>query len=170
MTPSRYLRAAAAAVLMICVALLLGACGNSETGSSSADESTQAKEPPPERKFSVKTGVAKGYVDSAQVEGDTIVLTGWAASIDLSTPATFVAGKVAGKTVAEAVPAIERADVAAYYGKAGLKHSGFELRIPLSSLKCSQPVVGLKVFAVLGSSGSPLALVEGTRPKLESAC
>jgi hypothetical protein len=170
MTPSARLRAASAAVLMICAALLLGACGNSEGGSSSAEDTTKAQEPPPARQFSVKTGVTKGYVDSAQVEGDTIVLTGWAAAVDLSKPATFVAGKVGGKTVAEAVPAIERGDVAAYYGKAGLKHSGFELRVPLASLKCSQPAAGLKVFAGLGSSGSPLALVEGTKPKLESSC
>jgi hypothetical protein len=160
-----------AVVTLLALAVTVSACGNSESSSGSTSAgSTEAVPPPVEKEFAVRQGATKGFVDSAKAEGSTVVLTGWAASSDLKGPADFVAGKVASKTVAEALPTVERADVAAFYGKPGIKKSGFELRIPASKLDCSKPAGGLKVYGVLNGNGSTLELVENTKPELETAC
>jgi hypothetical protein len=158
--------------MFLVLAVAVSACGNSESSGSSTSGggSTEATPPPVEKEFAVRQGATKGFVDSARTEGSTVVLTGWAASSDLKGPADFVAGKVASKTVAEALPTVERADVAAFYGKPGIKKSGFELRIPASKLDCSKPAGGLKVYGVLSGNGSTLELVENTKPELEAAC
>jgi hypothetical protein len=162
-----------AVVTFLLLAVAVSACGNSESSGSTSTSSsgaTEATPPPVEKEFAVRQGATNGFVDSARTEGSTVVLTGWAASSDLKGPADFVAGKVAGKTVAEALPTVERADVAAFYGKPGIKQSGFELRIPTSKLDCSKPAGGLKVYGVLNGNGSALELVENTKPELEAAC
>jgi hypothetical protein len=159
-------------VTFLLLAVAVSACGNSEgSGSStSGGGSTETTPPPVEKEFAVRQGATKGFVDSVRTEGSTVVLTGWAASSDLKGPADFVAGKVGSKTVAEALPTVERSDVAAFYGKPGIKMSGFELRIPTSKLDCSKPAGGLKVYGVLNGNGSTLELVENTKPELEAAC
>jgi hypothetical protein len=160
-----------AVVTFLVLAVAVSACGNSESSSgTTSGGSTEATPPPVEKEFAVRQGATKGFVDSARTEGSTVVLTGWAASSDLKGPADFVAGKVGSKTVAEALPTVERADVAAFYGKPGIKKSGFELRIPASKLDCSKPAGGLKVYGVLSGNGSTLELVENTKPELEAAC
>jgi hypothetical protein len=169
LTPSRR----RLSVLFAAVLLTIGiaACGNSESnGSTAAEPGVTVTAPPNKSNFTVKKGVVRGYVDSAKVEGDTVLLTGWAASSDLSQAAEQAVAQVGGETVVEAVPAIERADVGAYYGKPALKHSGFLLRIPLSALECSAPAGGVQVFGVLHGSGGGLALVEGSSGELSNAC
>lgn len=164
-------------LIALCVAALLSlglaACGNSEstpsvesTGATSGGETTSGGN----SNFTVKQGVVKGYVDSAKVEGGSVLLTGWSASKNLTEVADEVVAQVGGKTVTQTVPAVERADVAAYYGKPALKHSGFLLQIPISSLECSAPAGGVQVFGVLNGSGGRLALVEGSLGVLSSAC
>jgi hypothetical protein len=167
-------RPAIAALVAASTALALAACGNSEdtptakgSGTSSGEQTTMR---PVETKFSLEPGAVRGYVDSARVEGEAVVLTGWAGSSNLSAAAQQVVGKVADETVAEAVPAVERRDVADFYEKPGLKQSGFELRVPISALKCSAPAGDLKVFGILDGSGSELPLVEGTKGELSEAC
>ncbi|MGN6276255.1 MAG: hypothetical protein ACTHNP_10055 [Solirubrobacterales bacterium] len=120
--------------------------------------------------FTVKQGAVKGYVDSAKVEGSSVLLTGWAASKNLTEVADEVVAQIGGRAVAQAVPAVERADVAAYYGKPALKHSGFLLRIPVSALECSASAGGVEVFGVLAGSGTKLSFVEGSAGSLSGAC
>jgi hypothetical protein len=174
-TPLSFLRPLAV-VTLLAFSVAVSACGNSEstsgssTSGSSTSGSTEAAPPPAEKEFAVRQGATKGFVDSAKAEGSTVLLTGWAASTDLKGPADFVAAKVGGKTVTEALPTVERSDVAAFYGKPGLKQSGFELRIPTSKLDCSKPAGGLKVYGVLNGNGSVLEMVENTKPEIESAC
>jgi hypothetical protein len=158
------------AVLGLCLALAFAACGNSESSGSSSSAETSSAPPPTEKKFAVRQGAVKGFVDSARAEGSSVVLTGWAASSKLTAAAEFIAGKVGDKTAAEALPTVERADVAAFYGKPALKHSGFELRVPTSALDCSKAAAGLKVYGVLDGNGSLLPLVENTKSELEVAC
>jgi hypothetical protein len=170
LTPSRrHLSVLFAAVLLT---IGFAACGNSESNGSTSGESnvTATTTPGKNSSFTVKKGVVRGYVDSAKVEGNAVLLTGWAASHDLSQTADQAVAQVGGETVVEAVPAVERADVAAYYGKPALKHSGFLLRIPLSALECSAPAGGVQVFGVLHGSGGRLALVEGSSGTLSNAC
>ncbi len=170
MIPLSFLRPLVVVTLLV-LAVTVSACGNSESSSSTgSSEATESVPPPEEKEFSVRQGAAKGFVDSAKAEGSTVVLTGWAASSDLKGPADFVAAKVDNKTVAEALPTVERADVAAFYGKPGIKQSGFELRIPTAKLECSKPAAGLKVYGVLNGNGSVLELVENTKSELEEAC
>jgi hypothetical protein len=169
-TPLSFLRPLTV-VTLLALALSVSACGNSETTSgSTSGGSTEAAPPPAEKEFAVRQGATKGFVDSARAEGSTVVVTGWAASSDLSGPADFVVAKVGGKTVTEALPTVERADVAAFYGKPGIKQSGFELRIPTAKLDCSKPAAGLKVYGVLNGNGSSLEMVEDTKPEIEKAC
>jgi len=156
-----------AVVTFLALMVALSACGNSESTSGGSAETAS---PSVEKEFAVRQGATKGFVDSAKTESSAVVLTGWAASSDLKGPATFVAAKIGSKTVAEALPTIERADVAAFYGKPGIKKSGFELQIPTAKLDCSKPAGGLKVYGVLNGNGSQLELVENTKPELEKAC
>ena len=160
-------------ILVLCAVALaslgLVACGNSESTPSTESATTTAQKAT-ETNFTVKKGAVKGYVDSVKVEGGSVLLTGWAASSNMSEVADQVVARVDGKDVAEAVPAVERADVAAYYGKPTLKHSGFLLRIPVSALECSASDSGVDVFGVLGETGSALPLVEGTSAGLAGAC
>jgi hypothetical protein len=165
---SRHLPVLFAAVLLT---IGIAACGNSESnGSTSVESSVTVTTTSSKSNFTVKKGAVRGYVDSAKVEGNTVLLTGWAASSDLSQVAEQAVAQVGGETVVEAVPAVERADVAAYYGKPALKHSGFLLRIPLSALECSAAAGGVQVFGVLNGSGGRLALVEGSSGTLSNAC
>jgi hypothetical protein len=170
-TPLSFLRPLAV-VTLLALALAVSACGNSESTSGSTSGGSTESAPPPaaEKEFAVRQGATKGFVDSAKAEGSTVLLTGWAASSDLKGPADFVAAKVSSKTVTEALPTVERSDVAAFYGKPGIKQSGFELRIPTSKLDCSKPAGGLKVYGVLNGNGSVLEMVENTKPEIESAC
>lgn len=170
-------------LIALCVAALLSlglaACGNSEstpsvesTAATTGGETTSSSETTTggNSSFTVEQGVVKGYVDSAKVEGNSVLLTGWSASKNLTEVADEVVARVGGKTVTQTVPAVERADVAAYYGKPALKHSGFLLHIPISSLECSTPGGGVQVFGVLNGGGGRLALVEGSLGVLSSAC
>jgi hypothetical protein len=157
----------------LCLAAILSvgvaACGNSES-TPTVEPVETATPPPAQSKFTVKQGVAKGYVDSGKVEGSSVLLTGWAASKDLTEVADEVVAQVGGKTVTQTVPNVERADVAAYYGKPSLKQSGFLLQIPISALECSASAGGVKVFGVLGGDGSQLPFVEGSGDALSGAC
>lgn len=172
LTPSRrhFLALFAAALLT----LGLAACGNSESTpsveSTAAPETSATTTTSGKSHFTVNNGAVKGYVDSAKVEGQEVLLTGWAASNNLSQAAEQGVAEVNGKVVAEAAPTMERADVAAYYGKPALKHSGFLLRIPVSALECSVPAGGVQVFGVLNGTGGRLALVEGSLGVLSKAC
>jgi hypothetical protein len=171
--PSRVLLVTLTAVSMTFGAV---ACGNSENATpappseSATGSVSEEAAPPKEIKFSVRNGAVKGYVDSSKVEGGAVLLTGWAASSNLSNAAKGIVARVGGKRVAEAVPTVERADVAAYYGKPALKHSGFLLQVPVSSLECSSPAAGVHVFGVIGTSGSALKMVEGSAAGLTAAC
>jgi hypothetical protein len=169
-------------LLSVGVLLILGVAGCGKSESTSPGSTTSSASPPPstgattvrakpsERHFSVKLGAITGYVDSAHVAGAKIDLTGWAASSDYKHVASDVTGKVDGKAVAEAVPSIERPDVVEAYGHPALIRSGFELHVPLTSLKCSAANGGLTVFGSLNGVGSPLAYVAGTSQALGKAC
>lgn len=172
LTPSRrHLLALFAAALL---ALGLAACGNSENTpsveSTAATETSATTTTSGKSHFTVNNGAVKGYVDSAKVEGQEVLVTGWAASSNLSQPVEQAVVEVNGKVVTETAPTMERADVAAYYGKPALKHSGFLLRIPISALECSAPAGGVQVFGVLNGTGGRLALVEGSPGVLSKAC
>lgn len=169
------LRSRRTPLLLIVVSLLaLGAsaCGESESNSPPNGSQGKGDSKPKSnaQSFTVKPGAVTGFVDSVQVTSESVSLTGWAASGDFKLVAQTVSGKVDGKTVAEAVPVLERADVASIYGKPALKQSGFELRVPLSELNCSEPGGGLTVFGSLDGVGSELEFVENTEADLSAAC
>jgi hypothetical protein len=116
------------------------------------------------------SGAIAGYVDFAKPESGSLVLTGWAASKDLSEPATLVVAEVGGETLAEAVPALKREDVVDALGEPGLLESGFELRLPLDSVECGAPAAGVEVTGSLDGKSSELGFAEGIKEAIAAAC
>jgi hypothetical protein len=166
-------------VLSIAVglALMLGisACGSGETTVTVTETVEVPAEP--DRKAptgsgsgKIEPGVVAGYTDNVKVEADQMVLSGWAASADLSQPATRVEAIVDGKVLAEAVPTINREDVVEALGKPGLEESGFELRLPSDSLDCGAPAAGIQVIGSLKKKSSILSFGEGVKEAVSDAC
>ncbi len=166
----------ALSALALC-SLALGACGGGATTTVTVTEPA-AEAPaarPKDQKGTDKTvteeaGAVAGYVDNVVSEGEALTLFGWAASPDLAEPASKVMAVVSGKTLAEAVPAIERTDVVEALGKPGLKDSGFELHLPTKALDCGSPAAGIKVIGELGERSGPIEFGEGMKKKLGEAC
>jgi hypothetical protein len=161
--------------LLVILGLVLSSCGSGETtvtvtetvASKSGKKNTGgAKNATPD----IEEGVVAGYVDFSKVEGDSLILSGWAASGDLSEPATQVAARVGSEVVAEAVPAIKREDVVEALGEPGVMESGFELRLPLGSLDCGAPAAGVQVIGSLDGKSSVLAYGEGIKQTVTDAC
>jgi hypothetical protein len=158
------------------LALALAACGGGETtvtvtetvaakpANSSGDGESQSSDLP------AKASAVAGYVDFAKGESGSLVLDGWAASSDLSQPASRLVAQVGGRTVAEAVPALKREDVVEALGKPGLSESGFELRLPLDSVECGSPAAGVTVVASLGGKSGTLSFSEGIKEAIAEAC
>lgn len=153
--------------------LALPACGGDEpivtvTGNAPAEGSESSVDlvtMPPIRK-----GAVTGYVDNLSVDGQTLILFGWAAAPDLSRPATQVAALVGDEPVAESVPAIQRTDVVEALGKPGLKRSGFELDLPIESIECGAPAAGVEVIGALRGKSSVLLYGEGIKKSITEAC
>ncbi|MBA3866894.1 MAG: hypothetical protein H0X42_11220 [Solirubrobacterales bacterium] len=169
--PNRFALCALAALALV---LGLAACGGSET-TVTVTETVAAKAPEPsgEKTAAVpqtEKGAVAGFVDNLKVEGDTLVLSGWAAAADLSKPATRVAALVKNEALAEAVPAVEREDVVEALGKPGLKESGFELDLPIESLECGTPAAGIKVVGTLAGKSSVIPFGEGINKAVTGAC
>lgn len=155
------------------LALGLSACGGGETTvtvTETVKSSAKQSGTTDASKLQLEEGVVAGYTDHSKTEGDSLVLNGWAASNDLTEPATQVAAIVGGKTVAEAVPTLNRADVVEALGKPGLEDSGFELRLPLDSLDCGAPAVGVEVVATLNGKSGVLNFGEGVKEAVSDAC
>jgi hypothetical protein len=161
------------------LALSLGfsACGGGGEKTVTVTETVAAQQPQnggdnPGAKKEVAGGstAVAGYVDFAKAESDSLVLDGWAASKDLSEPASLVVAEVGGETVAEAVPALKREDVVEALGEPGLVESGFELRLPLDSLECGASAAGVEVTGTLGGKSSVLSFAEGIKEAIAAAC
>ncbi len=165
-------------ILPIVALLLLGlsACGGGETTVTVTEPVT---EKPPKKQEGQQTnpadiptesGPVTGYVDNVKVEGDSMILSGWAATDDFSKPATQVVAVVGGKTVAKAVPTIERQDVVEALGEPGLGNSGFELRVPLAAVECGTPAAGIEVIGSLNGESSLINYGEGIEETVTDAC
>lgn len=156
--------------LSVALALVLGlsACGGGET--TVASNPPQQEDGQQTTSTEIESGAVTGYVDYVQSKSGSMVLTGWAASSDLSEPATKVTVSVAGKPLSKAVPTIERQDVVEALGKAGLKESGFELRLPLESLECDSPAAGIEVTGSLDGESGALNLGEGIEKAITESC
>ena len=158
----------------LALALLFSACGGGETTVTVTE--TVGASPPSQQggntgsEIETENGAVAGYVDSQKVEGGTLILRGWAAASDLSGPADTVAARVAGKTVAKAVPTLPREDVVETLGKPGLQESGFELRLPLGSLECSKPAAGIRVVGTSGGKTGVVPFGEGIKEALTEDC
>lgn len=76
------------------------------------------------------SGMIGGVIDSIETQGDTLLVTGWAADLRARTPVDNVAAVVGGKILACVTPEIERLDVAASNNIPSLSHAGFALKAP----------------------------------------
>jgi hypothetical protein len=174
--------AALLGLAVLALAVVFSACGSGGEKTVTVTETVSAKPPKngggeePGQKNGTKEEVAEGsgaiagYVDFAKSESDSLVLTGWAASKDLSEPATLVVAEVGGETLAEAVPALKREDVVDALGEPGLLESGFELRLPLDSVECGTPAAGFTVSGSLDGKSSELSFAEGIKEAIAAAC
>jgi hypothetical protein len=165
-------RAALGLATGLVLALGLSACAGGETTvtvtrtvDSSGKQNGSGKPVGP-----LEEGVVAGYADQVKVEGETMVLTGWASSPDFSEPASQVAAVVDGKALAEVVPTLNRSDVVEALGKPGLEDSGFELQLPLAELDCGAPAAGVEVVAELNGKSGPLEYGEGVKKAVSDAC
>jgi hypothetical protein len=165
------------ALLTVCVALVLGlvACGGGET-TVTVTETVAAK---PEEgggdgksnpETGGKGGAVAGYVDNVATDSESMILSGWAASADLTEPATQVTASVGGQQLAGVVPTLQRKDVVEVLGKPGLEESGFELRLPLSALECGAPAAGIEVFASLDGKEGAILFGEGIKGRIAAEC
>jgi hypothetical protein len=159
----------------VALALLLSACGGGGETTVTVTEpaaggSSQQQQQGSGVEINTGNGAVAGYVDSQKVEGEKLILGGWAATGDLSGPADKVAAQVGGKTLAEAVPTLPREDVVEALHKPGLQESGFELRLPIGSLACGKPAAGIKVLAFSGGKSGVLLFGEGIKAALTEAC
>lgn len=157
---------------------ILGAtsCGEDSTESTAspaAPEAAAETTPPPDvsvGKFSVVPGAITGYVDSVTPNGESIKLTGWAASSDLARPISAVTGVVGEKKIASSAVSVDRPDVVEAYGNQSLLRSGFELYVPRASLDCADSQGGLEVLGILNREASALEWIEDTSQRLSDAC
>lgn len=166
-------RAALALATGLVLALGLSACAGGETTvtvTRTVDSSGKQNGSGKVADGPLEEGVVTGYADQVKVEGDTMVLSGWASSPDFSEPASQVAAIVDGKALAEAVPTLNRSDVVEALGKPGLEDSGFELRLPLGSLDCGAPAAGIEVVAELNGKSGPLEYGEGVKKAVSDVC
>ena len=151
----------------------LSACGSGET-TVTVTETVTAKPPQGQKEgageIATEAGAVAGFVDHVTTESGSMVLSGWAASNDLSGPATKVTAIVEGKAIDSAVPTIEREDVVEALGKSGLKDSGFELQLPLESLQCGKPAAGIEVVGSLDGKSSVLSFGEGIEKEITESC
>lgn len=167
-------RACLSVLAALALGLAIAACGGG--GSTVTVTETMATKPGngggSKKSISAELppGPVTGYVDFAKVEPKVLILDGWAASGDLSRPASRVTAQVGGKTITEVVPAIKREDVVKALGKPGLAESGFELRLPIHSLECGSPAAGVKVIGSLGGKSSALSFAEGIKEEIAKAC
>lgn len=160
--------------LVVGLALVLGlsACGGGETTVTVTEtvEAPTAQGGTGSGDLQLEKGVVTGYTDHSKAEGDSLVLNGWAASSDFSEPAEQVAAIVGGKTLAEAVPTLNRQDVVEALNKPGVEDSGFELKLPLASLDCGAPAAGVEVIATLDGKSGVLNFGEGVRGAIVDVC
>jgi hypothetical protein len=161
--------------LLTLLALTLVACGGGEetvtvTQTVSSEPGGNGNGKPTKEDVVPENGAVAGYVDNVSVESDSMVLSGWAASSDLSQAASAVTAEVNGQSIAEAVPALKREDVVEALGEPGLAESGFELRLPLDSVECGAPAAGVKVVASLDGKSSVLLYGEGIKDAVAEAC
>ena len=157
------------------LALVLGlsACGGGETTvtvTETVKAPTKQGGKTDAGELQLEEGVVAGYADHSKTEDGSLVLNGWAASDDLTEPAERVAAIVGGKTLAEAVPTLNRQDVVEALNKPGVKDSGFELRLPLDSLDCGAPAAGVEVVATLDGKSGILNFGEGVKEAISDAC
>jgi hypothetical protein len=173
---SRLSRHAVLATVAVCaLALGLSACGGGETTVTVTEKtqgSTQGQGGSSKKQEEVQSedGAVAGFTDHVKAEGETLVLSGWAAAADLSQPASQVAAAVNGKTLAKAVPTLNRHDVVEALGKPGLENSGFELQLPIGSLECAAPYAGIEVTATLNGQSGALLFGEGIKQAIADAC
>ncbi len=163
------------ALLTVCVGLVLGlvACGGGET-TVTVTETVAAKPEEGGGKSDPETGgesgAVAGYVDNVATDSESMILSGWAGSADLTEPATHVTASVGGKDLGGVVPTLKREDVVEVLGKPGLEESGFELRLPRSALECSEPAAGIEVFASLHGKEGALLFGEGIKGRIAAEC
>lgn len=169
-------RAFLSLVLALALAATLSACGGGETTVTVTETVTAPSGADGGGKQSgsgditLESGAVAGYVDHLREESGSLILTGWAAAGDRSQPAALVIAQVGGRTVAEAVPAIEREDVVEALGEPGLSESGFELRLPLDSLDCGAPAAGVRVIGSLDGRSSLVPYGEGIKEAVTDVC
>lgn len=111
-----------------------------------------------------------GYADGGALNGEYIDISGWAAPADLSSPANTVVAVVGKKSVAAVKPSGKRPDLVDGYDRPGLAEAGFALSVPRSSLNCSAPDQGLKLFGVTGKVAGPLKWLGDVPQIVADAC
>jgi hypothetical protein len=101
-----------------------------------------------------------GYIDSTRRTSDVLLLSGWAATAELSRPADVVVALIDGDSVTSAVPTARRDDLVDGYDRPELERAGFAFTVPETALdaSCTTPSGSIEVFAIAGDAAGPLGL------------
>ena len=122
--------------------------------SISISDGKEAIATPQRQVVQVVSGVVSGTVDKGFVShvrpGDNLVaVSGWAADIEESQPASQILIIVDGSVIYAGPPTLERQDVARHFGDDALVNSGFALLLPASLLGEGDPAEAeVRVFAL----------------------
>jgi hypothetical protein len=171
--------------LVLALALGAGACSGSSSQSPASGEPSPA--PVAANDYRLAAGgealrgtsgerlpvdpkLVTGYVDAAVHNGEFVDLSGWAAPADLSSPAEAVLAVGGREAVVAVEPSGERPDLVEGYNRPGLERSGFAMSVPVSSLDCSAPSQGLKIFAVANGAAGRLEWLGDVGQRVRDAC
>src|SRR5262249_20724969 len=108
----------------------------------------------------VSPGAVAGHVDSSDVQGGSIHLVGWAASLGTARPALEIDVFSHGHFVYSASPTADRPDVAAFYRKSAITRSGFDFLVPRTLVADGD----VRVFGVVDGRATELSYHPGYAP------
>jgi hypothetical protein len=109
----------------------------------------------------IVSGRVRSFIETSQMAGNlakpAAQLTGWAASVRESRPATAVLVFSSGRFLGAVAPTISRPDVARFFHDPALRVSGFILNVPLPAPPAGSRTPGLRLFALSQGVVSPMA-------------
>jgi len=96
-----------------------------------------------------------GWLDSANVNKEFIVFSGWGADVHRSRPPKAVVAFINGKFIYSGITDVDRPDVAEYFNNMALQRTGFKVMLP-SSVVTDTANPDIRFFAVTDTVASEL--------------
>lgn len=104
----------------------------------------------------IKNPGIRGKAEVASFDGDSVIISGWAADLFTLRPATSVLIFVNGQLIARGAPTVDHPGAVRSYVAANLRRSGFSIKIPRHSLGGMETRAAVQVFATGPGGGGEL--------------